>query len=43
MDSKKYNQLLNITKKQQTHRYIEQTSGYQWGEGWIIEREEGKV
>ena len=43
MDSKKYNQLLNITKKKQTHRYIEQTSGYQWREGWIIEMEEGKV
>ena len=30
---KKYNKLVNITKKQQTHRYREQTSGYQWGEG----------
>ena len=43
MESKKYKQLLNITKKQQTYRYIEQTSGYQWGEGWIIEVEERKV
>ena len=24
---------MNITKKKQTHRYREQTSGYQWGEG----------
>ena len=23
----------NITKQKQTHRYSEQTSGYQWGEG----------
>ena len=32
MDSKKYNKLVNIRKKQ-THRYREQTSGYQWGRG----------
>ena len=34
MESKKYNKLVNITKKKQTHRYREQTSGYQcgWGE-----------
>ena len=25
---------MNITKKKQTHRYREQTSGYQWGELW---------
>ena len=31
MESKKYNKLVNITKKRQTHRYREQTSGYQWG------------
>ena len=30
---KKYNKLVTITKKQQTHRYREQTSGYHWGEG----------
>ena len=30
---KKYNKLENIIKKMQTHRYREQTSGYQWGEG----------
>ena len=33
MESKKYNKLVNVTKKNQTHRYREQTSGYQWGEG----------
>ena len=33
MKSKKCNKLVNITKKKQTHRYREQTSGYQWGEG----------
>ena len=32
VEPKKYNKLLNITKKQ-THRYREQTSGYQWEEG----------
>ena len=30
--------LIFILKKKQTHRYKEQTSGYQWGEG----REEGQ-
>ena len=24
---------MNIIKKKQTHRYREQTSGFQWGEG----------
>ena len=24
---------MDITKKKQTHRYREQTSSYQWGEG----------
>ena len=33
VESKKYNKLVNITKKKQTHRYREQTSSYQWGEG----------
>ena len=28
---------MNRTKQKQTHRYREQTSGYQWGE-----REEGR-
>ena len=32
VESKKYNKLVNITKKKLTHRYREQTSGYQWGE-----------
>ena len=27
------NKLENITKKKQIHRYREQTSAYQWGEG----------
>ena len=27
------NKLVNITKKKQTYRLREQTSGYQWGEG----------
>ena len=30
---------MNITKQKQTHRYKEQTRGYQWGEG----RQEGAV
>ena len=30
---KKYNKIVNKTKKKQIHRYREQTSGYQWGEG----------
>ena len=33
MDSKKYNNLVNITKKEQTHRYREQISSYQWEKG----------
>ena len=33
MESKKYNKLANITKKRQTHKYREETSGYKWGEG----------
>ena len=32
VESKKYNKLVNITKKKQTHRHREQTSSYQWGE-----------
>ena len=32
VESKKYNELMNKTKKQWTHRYREQTSGYQCGE-----------
>ena len=37
MESEKHNKLVNMTKKQ-SHRYREQTSGYQRGEG----REEGQ-
>ena len=33
VESKKYNKLVNITKKKQTYRSIEQTNGYHWGEG----------
>ena len=33
VESKKYNKIVNITKKKQTQRYREQTSGYQWGDG----------
>ena len=31
--SKKYNKLVNITKKKHTYSYREQISGYQWDEG----------
>ena len=34
---KKYSKLVNITKKKQTHRYREQTSGYHWEAGGAIE------
>ena len=37
VESKKYNKLVNITKKKQTHRYREQTSGYHWEAGGAIE------
>ena len=30
---KKYNKLENIAKKKQTHRWREEASSYQWGEG----------
>ena len=36
---KKYNKLVNITKKKQAHRHREQTSGYQWEGGNIGMRE----
>ena len=38
VESKKYDRLVNITKKKHTHRYREQTSDYQSGE----ERREGQ-
>ena len=25
---------MNITKQKHIHRYIQQSSGYQWGKGW---------
>ena len=40
VESKKYDKLMNITKKQ-THRYREQTSGYQWGGGGMAKRGRG--
>ena len=33
MWKQKQNQLVNIPKKKQTHRYREQSCGYQWGRG----------
>ena len=32
VEPKMYNKLVNITKKKQTYRYGERTSGYQWGD-----------
>ena len=31
--------VVNTTKKRQTLRYREETSGYQWGEGWGEEQD----
>ena len=39
---KKYNKLLNITKKKQTHSYREPNSGYQWSEGRGEEQYRGR-
>ena len=39
---KKYNKPVNITKEKQTHRYREQTNGYQWGEGSGEEQDRGR-
>ena len=33
VESKKYNKLVNVTEKQQSHTCREQASGYQWGKG----------
>ena len=33
---------MNITKQKQTHRYREQTSGYQWGEGGEEGQDKGR-
>ena len=35
VESKKYNKLLNITKKKQTRRYGDQTNGYHWDWGAV--------
>ena len=32
-ESRKIKQTSECNKKEKTHRYTEQTSGYQWGEG----------
>ena len=40
--SKKQNKLVNITQKKQTHRYREQTSGYQWEEGMGERQDRGR-
>ena len=40
MDSKKYNKLVNITKKKRTDAYRKQTSGYQQGE---VKRGRGSI
>ena len=42
VESKKYNKVVKITKKKQTHRYREQTSGYQWGKGRGEGRDRGR-
>ena len=42
MESKKYDKLVNKTKRKQTHRYREQTSGYQWREGSGVEQYRGR-
>ena len=39
MEPKKYNKLVNITKKEQTHK--EQTSVYECGEGVGVRLEQG--
>ena len=36
MESKKYNKVMNITKKKQTHRYKEQTSGWDFPGGAVV-------
>ena len=42
MEPKKYNRLVNLTQKKQTHRQREQISGYQWGEGEEEEKYKGR-
>ena len=36
------NKQMNITQQKQTHRYRQQTSGYQWGQGRVNEQGRGK-
>ena len=33
---------MSIAKQKQTHRYREQTGGYQWGKGWEDGQDKGK-
>ena len=33
---------MNVTKQKQTHRYREQTSGYQWEEGSRERQDKGR-
>ena len=33
---------MNITKQKWIHRYKEQTSGYQWAEGWREGQDSGR-
>ena len=42
MESKKYNKIVNKTKKKQTHKYREQTSAYLVYKCLPGEREEGR-
>ena len=35
MESKKHDELGQIIKKKETHRYREETISYQWGEGRV--------
>ena len=34
---------MDITKRKQTHRYREQTSGYQWEEGRVGKNNDGEL
>ena len=33
---------MNVTKQKQIHRFVEQTSGYQWGMGWDEGQDKGR-
>ena len=43
VESKKYNKLVNVTKKKKSHRYKEQTSSYQLGGVWRRDMERYKL